>query len=292
MHCMGVGHFGRACALIPKELEMRARVGLWGNGRRRIVGFTRFVAGVLALTAIGCLPAGAQQGSVGPQWEALVNPYLWIPWIPAGVRPSNTKIPSSSGTIDPGQFIGHLSWVPFMGAAEFRNGPLGVAIDYLHAPVRSGFGTRNILFGGGGVGATIDTGSAMFLYRPFATPDQYVDVGLGVRVWGLGGDVSLNQGLLPPVSVSSGAAWADPLIAVRYHRELGNGFGATAYGDVGGFGLGAHIDWQASATVDYALKPGIDLHGGFRSLNFNAGLENAGLRLNIYGPILAATIRF
>jgi hypothetical protein len=271
---------------------MRVCGGSWENGPKRVVRFARLVVAVIALTAIGCLPGRAQQASLRPEWEVLVQPYVWIPWIPVGVHPRNPKIASSSGTIDPGQFIGHLSWVPFMGAAEFRNGPLGIAIDYLHAPVRAGFGTRNILFGGGTSGATIDTGSAMFLYRPLATPDQYVDVGLGVRVWDLGGDISLNQGLLPPLSVSSGAAWADPLIAVRYHRELGNGFGATVDGDIGGFGLGAHVDWQAAATIDYALKPGLDMHAGFRSLNFNVGLASTGLRLNIYGPILAATLHF
>jgi hypothetical protein len=138
----------------------------------------------------------------------------------------------------------------------------------------------------------VDTGSAMFLYRPIAQPDQYLDVGAGVRVWGFDGDISLNQGLLPAVNISNGGAWADPLIAARYHRELGNGFGATVYGDVGGFGLGAHVDWQVIGTLDYALRPGIDLHAGFRSLNFNISAPRAGLNVNMYGPMLAATFRF
>jgi hypothetical protein len=98
--------------------------------------------------------------------------------------------------------------------------------------------------------------------------------------------------LLPAVNVTAGGAWADPLLAVRYHRELGNGFGATAYGDVGGFGLAAHIDWQIIGTIDYELKPGIDLHAGFRSLNFNFGAPRAGFDVNMYGPIVAATFRF
>ena len=51
------------------------------------------------------------------------------------------------------------------------------------------------------------------------------------------------------------AGWADPLIGGRYHRELGNGFGLTAYGDVGGFGVGAHSDWQVLGTIDYTLNP-------------------------------------
>ena len=47
-------------------------------------------------------------------------------------------------------------------------------------------------------------------------------------------DLNLNAGLLPATSVSRSGGWTDPLLGGRYHRELGNGFGLTAYGDVGG----------------------------------------------------------
>ena len=132
----------------------------------------------------------------------------------------------------------------------------------------------------------------MFLYRALAAPDQYVDVGIGVRGWGLAGGISLNEGLLPALNVSNGLSWADPLLAARYHRDLGDGFSLTAYGDVGGFGLGAHLDWQLIGTIDYALSSGVDLHAGFRSLNFNYGAARADFNFNMNGPIIAATVHF
>ena len=232
-------------------------------------------------------PASPLQGV-----DILVTPYLWMPWTSFGVRPSDTRIPSVTNTIDPGQLYGHLTWVPFMGETEFRHENYGIVLDYIHAPLNAGVSTRDILFTGGTGGLTIDTGTAMFLYRAIAQPNQYVDVGMGVRGWGLAGDISLNQGLLPPVSVANGLAWADPLLAARYHRELGNGFGATVYADVGGFGLGAHVDWQAIGTIDYAWKSTVDLHAGFRSLNFNYGAPRADFNVNMYGPIIAATFKF
>jgi hypothetical protein len=250
------------------------------------------VAVVFALVGIGGHLARAQQASAEPQWQALVIPYMWASWIDVGVNPARERLPSASGTIGFDQLVNHLSWVPFMGAAEFRNGDYGILLDYLHAPLRTGLNTRNILFGGAGVGLTADTGSAMFLYRAFARPDQYLDLGVGARVWGFNTALSLNEGLLRPVSITSGGAWADPLFSVRYHRDLGNGFGATASGDVGGFGLAADVDWQVVGTIDYAYKSWIDLHAGFRSLNFNYSLPRAGLDMHMYGPIIAATFRF
>ena len=173
------------------------------------------------------------------------------------MRPADTRIPTASSTIDPGTLITHLTWVPFLGTGEFRDGPYSVVLDFIHVPVKSGVNTP-ILFSGATTGLTEDAGTAVILYRPFVDPDQSVDVGLGVRAWGLAGDIALNQGLAPAVNVSHGLSWADPLLAVRYHRDLGNGFSATAYGDIGGFGVGAHIDWQLLGTIDYALNSWID----------------------------------
>lgn len=224
--------------------------------------------------------------------EVLLTPYLWGSWINTTINPSNSRIPSASGTVGFDQVVDHLSWIPFMGEAEVRDGPYGVLLDYIHAPVRAGLSTRDILFSGGTGGMVLDTGTAMFLYRPIAQPDQYLDVGMGVRAWGIAGGITLNEGLLPSVSVTRGTAWADPLVGVRYHHELGNGFGATAYGDIGGFGLGAHVDWQLIGTIDYAVNSWIDLHAGFRSLNFTYSLPAAGANVSMNGPLFAATFKF
>ena len=76
--------------------------------------------------------------------------------------------------------------------------------------------------------------------------------------------------------------------------RVGNGFGLTAYGDVGGFGVGAHTDWQVLGTVDYSLSQSWNLHLGYRSLNFAiTGSEGRfGFDVHMRGPIIAGTFRF
>ncbi len=230
-----------------------------------------------------------------PGVEVSATPYLWLPWTSVDVNPSNARLSSASSTIGSGTLISHLTWVPFMGAAEFRSGQFGVLFDYLHAPVKSGISTRNILFTGANAGLTIDSGSTMIMYRPVTMPDQYLVVGVGFRAWGVDGETALSQRFtaLPPVNISHGGAWADPLIAIRYHHALGNGFSATGYADVGGFGAGADVDvdWQLIGTIDYARNPGLDLHAGFRGLNFNYGAPRAGFDVHMYGPIISASFR-
>jgi hypothetical protein len=282
---------------------------------RRNLEFSRLfrAVAIFALFVVGAFPALAQQpvwqpppmagATSGPSapmasglqgLEIIATPYLWLPWTATTLNPRDSRIPSGSGTVGPGTLVDHLTWVPFMGSLEFRDGPVGGLFDFIHAPVKTGITTKDIIFGSGEGGLVITTGTAMFLYRALVLPNQYVDAGLGVRAWGLAGNLTLNgkRRLLPNVTLASGESWADPLIGARYHFNFGNGYGATAYGDVGGFGLGAHIDWQLIGTVDYSYNSWIDLHAGFRSLNFNYSAQRTGLNVNMYGPIIAASLHF
>jgi hypothetical protein len=287
----------RSFAVLPRRLVRRRRVP---RGRARLAGSRLAALGILlAALAIPVPPTVAQPAEdasgrvlqIGPV-EITPLPYLWLPWTSIDVHPSNGRIRSRSTTIDPGQLITHLTWVPFMGAVEFRSGRFGLLVDYIHAPAKAGISTRDVLFGSGSENPVLDSGTAVFLFRPVVSPEQSLDAGLGVRAWGFGGSVALSQGLLRPVTVSSGMAWADPLIAMRYRRDLGEGYGATLYGDFGGFGVGAHVDWQLIGTIDCTVRSWLDLHAGFRSLNFAYGNGRADFHVNMYGPFLSAVIRF
>jgi hypothetical protein len=134
----------------------------------------------------------------------------------------------------------------------------------------------------------------MILYRALEDPVQFADAGLGFRTWGFSMNLNLNPGLLPGTSVNRSDGWTDPLLGARYHRELGNGWGLTAYGDFGGFGVGAHVDWQVLGTIDYAPNPWLNLHLGYRSLNFTYSANNRSLGFDVHmrGPIIAGTFRF
>ncbi len=252
------------------------------------------MAMVAALIAIGPCPARAQQAVDPSGLQLSVTPYLWFPHIDSRIRTPIPEEGSITQTINYDQIFNHLSWVPFMGSVEGRYDRYGVFVDYIHLPVRSGFSTHDVLFNGGTADLVFDVATVDFLYRPIAQPQQSLDVGVGVRPWGVETNLSFNSGLLPGRSVQPGGSWADPLIAARYHRELGSGFALTVYGDVGGFGLAAHTDWQVVGTIDYALRSAIDLHLGYRSLNVNYSLNNrpVGFNENLNGPIIAGTFRF
>lgn len=225
--------------------------------------------------------------------EVTVTPYLWLIGVNAAVSTPLERAPVVHESVGPFELLGKLNGVPFMGSVEIRAAPFSLLGDVLHLPVGTNITTRNVFFQGGSASLTTNIGTAVFLYHAVEQPMQSIDGGVGFRSWGFSTRLTLNGGLLPTTSVNRSGGWTDPLIAARYHRDFGNGFGVTAYGDVGGFGAAAHVDWQIIGTLDYALKPWVALRLGYRSLNVNyQGGGNLGFNVHMKGPMLAATFRF
>jgi len=254
------------------------------------------IALIAILTGIASGPhtASAQDVSAPGGYQFFVTPYLWLASVHTTTLTPLAREPQVNSNVSTIDLLSHLDGAPFMGSFEARYGALGFLADAIHLPVSTKITTHDIFFQGGNAGLKADTGTGIALYRFLEDPVQFADAGLGFRAWGFSANLSLNPGLLQGAAVNRSAGWADPLIGGRYHRELGNGFGLTAYGDVGGFGVGAHTDWQVLGTIDYSLSPSWNLHLGYRSLNFNiTGSEgNFGFNVHMRGPIIAGTFRF
>ena len=257
---------------------------------RLILAFWASIAAIAAVPNAGA----AQESSLPGGFELFVTPYLWMASVHATTATPLEHEPEVNSDVSFIHLLGHLDGAPFMGSFEVRNGDLGFLVDVIHLPVSTTISTHDIFYQGGNAELHVNMGTGVVLWRALEDPVQFADIGAGFRAWGFESDVGLNPGLLPGVSVSPSGGWTDPLIGARYHRDLGNGFGLTAYGDFGGFGVGAHTDWQVLGTVDYTPAPWVNIHLGYRSLNVNiTGSEGRfGFDVHMRGPIFAGTFRF
>jgi hypothetical protein len=222
------------------------------------------------------------------------TPILALTGINAAITTGLARAPVVNASVGAFQLLGHLDAVPFLGAVEISDGPFSLLGDAFHIPVGTDITTHNIFFSGGSASLIANQGTADFFYHVLSAPAQSLDAGIGFRAWSFTADVTLNGRIVRTVAVTKSAQWADPLLAIRYHYDFGHGFGLTAYGDFGGFGVGAHTDWQILGTIDYALKPWATLRLGYLSLNFDYSADNTSLGFNVHmkGPILAAAFRF
>ena len=255
-----------------------------------------FLAAFVILSGSGSTLHGvcAQEMSAPGGFQLLVTPYLWLPSVHVTTETPLEREPEVNSDISVFKLLSHLDGAPFMGSFEVRNGDLGFLVDAIHLPVSTTIRTRDVFYQGGNAELHANMATGVVLWRVLEDPVQFADIGPAFRAWGFQADLGLNPGLLPGVSISRSGGWTDPLIGGRYHRDLGNGFALTAYGDFGGSGAGAHTDWQVLGTVDYALNPSWDLHLGYRSLNFSiTGSEGRfGFDVHMRGPIIAGTFRF
>jgi hypothetical protein len=202
------------------------------------------LAAVLAVSVVGAGPTGAQQYPVpggpavsppppppdlvgpppplvSPPPAALLNglqliayPYFWMAGLNMAITTPLARAPQVNISAGPGEIISDLNSVPFMGAAELRDGPFGILADAQHIPLGVPITTRNIFFSGGNTGVVLSVVTGDFLYRVLDQPSQTIDGGLGFRFWDVSTDTILNgKGFIPTISVSRSGSWTDPLIA-------------------------------------------------------------------------------
>ena len=250
--------------------------------------------GSIAAFAAVLNTAAAQEVSAPGGYQFFLTPYLWMASVHATTLTPLEHRPEVNSNVSFYDLLSHLDGAPFMGSGEIRYGQLGFLVDAIHLPVSTKITTHDVFYGDGNAELDANTGTGIALWRVLEDPVQFADAGLGFRAWGFSSRVELTPGLLAGAASNRSSGWTDPLIGARYHREVGNGFGLTAYGDVGGFGVGAHTDWQVLGTVDYTLSPSWNLHLGYRSLNFSYSAENSALGFDAHlrGPFFAATFRF
>jgi opacity protein-like surface antigen len=132
-------------------------------------------------------------------------------------------------------------------------------------------------------------------YRFVDTPSVQVDGMVGTRIFSFDTSLSTSGGLLvPPVSDSRSATWADPIIAGRVILPFDDGkapWFASLYGDVGG-GPNGDLTWQLFGGVGYNFNKTIAGFVGYRYLAIDHSSDRFDYRFDQQGPMLGAAFRF
>jgi opacity protein-like surface antigen len=251
-------------------------------------------------------PAPAPSG-----WSFTFTPYLWLPWLSG-----NTTIKGHDFNVqaDPPDFFGYLKF-GVMGNVEARKGPFSIEIDGLYAnlgdspsilrstdagPVAaklssSASATTIELTGGYEVmrweeGGLKDGGGSFTALELLA----------GARYWQQSLDVSLDLtpgGGRVPFTRSGTVDWTDPFVGARLRHQLAPGEEVDVRGDVGGFGAGSILSWQALATYNRHLldfgRTKLDAYLGFRALSvdYTQGSGSSKYTSDVvqYGPVIGFT---
>lgn len=213
------------------------------------------------------------------------------------------------------------SLVGLMGDVELRNGRFSLFGDVVWTKIgldRSTVRSRTLAPGvtgtvGGALNldvemAIVEAGAAYEVARSGALA---FDVLGGVRYWHQSADLSLGitAGVQTAdleitgaraIARSGSVDWLDPLVGARIRYAVAPGQELFLRGDIGGFGAGSRISWQAFGGYgfDFGTYNGITFSGviGYRALSVDyaqgEGRQRYEFDMLQHGPVLGISARF
>jgi opacity protein-like surface antigen len=245
---------------------------------------------IAAAVLVLAVPASAQTPpptKISP-WSFEVTPYLWA----AGLN-GDLSARGRSVTVDPsfGDLLKDLDFGAML-LAELRYERWGLLLDGFYIKMSKDGDTSGPLFSG--VDVTSQTGmiGPSLSYRALLTPHFTLDVLAGARIWFVDTELDFKPGLVPGVTVDQSKSWADPIIGLRFGWQFADKWYLSALGDVGGFGAGSDLTWQAFAGVGYRFNPRWSVTAGYRALAVD--FEKSGFELDVimHGPVVGVGFRF
>lgn len=273
--------------------------------RRANGGYAYCLIGLACVVALVSTSRAGADEFVSNDWTFQLAPYFWATQIEgdATIRGQEGDLDLSFGDI----------WDELNGAVmlegEARKGRLGGFVNFLYGTIGPGFETlisdfdsdityTSVGFGGYYRLGPYDLSSAAESDGPLLIVDPYV----GARYTHLDVDVDLDLELGPGRSRSLEAdeGWIDPIVGVRTMWQLTPQWSVTAYGDVGGFGVGSDFSWLANALVGYRFDLFAEKDSkflfGYRALyqdySSGSGENKFAWDVTLHGPLVALAIEF
>lgn len=213
-------------------------------------------------------------------WEYRVTPYLWLP-----TMSTDMKIGSGPSASADASILDVLEF-GFLATGEARKGDWGLLgeFNYLSLSQDASWGDHfDAEMKLKGV-----MGSAAVAYRVAKGAAGWLDAFGGARLWSMKTEVEFDR--LPDASKTK--SWVDPLLGLRGQYSLTDSLYVGALGDIGGFGVGSHLQWEIVGSIGYRVSDTISAEIGSRymSLDLNDGALDLNAKLR--GPFIAVNFAF
>lgn len=130
-------------------------------------------------------------------------------------------------------------------------------------------------------------------YRVVETDRQSMDVFAGARVTNF--DTTLTGRFVGGGQIQRGAddTWTDPIIGIRGRCDLSERFFLRYNADIGGFGVGSDLVWQAFLGLGYRIAENASLAVGYRGLGVDyTSADYSTLDVINHGPLVGLEFRF
>jgi len=271
-------------------------------------------------------PPEPTAAALPPAWTFVAMPYAWVPAINGSTTVKGRTTDINAGIDEvldrkiPAQLFG------LMGAFEARNGRFAIMTDLTYLKIGADGGAaraRSVQPAVGGALAAFATvqfemviaeaalGYELVRWQGAGASETVIDIYGGGRFWwqnaeaelgliaGLNvGDLTIARGRA--IADSGDVTWLDPLVGLRLRHRFTPQVDMVLRGDVGGFGAGSRLSWQAMGYVNWEFARTENTvwsaMAGYRALYVDYAKGTGGTRYEYdmltHGPILGVTARF
>lgn len=238
------------------------------------------------------MPPPAAQAVPVPDTEFRLTPFFWAAGL-NGVVGTRRTLPTVDVDVQFKDILRNLDFAAML-AGEYRNGRWGLLADLTYVAISVERDRDLALRAPGFTSATLTsktfTATATGFYRFYDSGSFTADLLAGGRVWSISTDLDLLIAGALALSAGSTQSWIDPVAGVRVHANLGNGFGLSAYGDIGAGS--SRLTWQLRATLDYNFNKNWSAHIGYRHLAVDYRRGGFVYDTSLSGPIAGVSYRF
>jgi hypothetical protein len=220
-------------------------------------------------------------------WHLLAAGYLWLPGVHGNVGALGRTVAVSAS---PGDLLSHFRF-GLMGAIEPSYKRIIFPVDLMWIRLED---DKAIPFPNLEVNSAVIKGDELILtpkigYRIIDNEKLKIDALTGFRYWHFSETLSFKpSGVLP--SFSGSQNWVDPLVGGRIVLPLSPKVAVTIAGDVGGWGVGSQLDYQAVGLLGYRFKRAFTLQAGFRYLDVDYKSSGTVINMVTSGVIFGITM--
>lgn len=217
-------------------------------------------------------------------WRVRTALYLWAQSLGGNLTVRDTTVPVDLGFKDLAEDLD----MAVMGLVEVSNGRWGFLLDVNYADISDTFPTRF-----GTVTESVDFNQKQWLlngwlrYNVVRDGCTAFDVFAGARFNAIEVDIETDNR-----EFSGDASWVDPVVGLRFQRNLTTNLYFRAVGDIGGFGVSSDLTWQAMAGFGWRFNDACSLLLGYRAIDTDYSHDGFRYDVNARGPVLGLEITF
>ena len=234
----------------------------------------RFSQLALALLFLTPAIAGAQPASpASDDWQFLLTPYLWGSGLSGTVGLAGRDADFELSAKD---LIQSLDF-GIMGNFEARRGRWSIGTDLVYTDLGKDVTFENAPEVSDAQNPRLDMSMTIIEADVGYQFAKSLDVLAGIRGVSSSTSLGVDSGTL----AEADASFVDPIVGLRFRRNLSEKFWVNLRGDVGGFGVGSDFSWFVSAAGGIRVSKLISLDFGYRIWDFDYESDDDLKRLDL-----------